>query len=116
MPDRIHEVQPSRSAAGYGPIDGIAQDCDGPVETGIRLTRPIRVVERRQCRADRMRIRIRPGKWGDYRVESVSCGGQIECDGSNEDEQQLASHGIRAHRESAATVSPRWRAAMDWMR
>src|SRR5204862_164872 len=55
VPERVHDMQPTRPATEQRPVERVAQDRDRPVESGAGLARPVRVVEGREPGAGRMR-------------------------------------------------------------
>ena len=111
VPQRVHDVEPARPPAGDRPIERVRKNRDGTVQTGARLARPIGLIERRERGADRMRGGVRHDHAAVVLDETVAGGRQVQGDRGDEDDQQLAFHGMRASRESATAESPRERAA-----
>ena len=116
VPQGVHDMQPTWPAAGHGPIDRVAQNGHRTIETRTGRARPVRIVERSERRTDRMRGRIRRDDRPVVLHEAVSGRREIQRDGGDENEQQLASHRMRASSESATAESPRERAASACVR
>src|SRR6266516_427881 len=116
VPQRIHEVEPARPAAGDRPVERVTEYRDRTVQPRATSARPIGLVERRERGADRMRGGVRYDDAAIVLHKTVAGGRQVQGDRGDEDDQQLAFHGIRASRESATAESPRARAASACVR
>ena len=116
VPQRVHNVKPARPSIGDGPIERVRKNRDGTVQAAARLARPVRLIERRERGADRMSGGVRHDDAAIVLDKTVTGGRQVDGDRGDEDDQQLAFHGIRASRESATAESPRARAASACVR
>ena len=114
MPDRVHEMKPSRRSAGERPVDLVAEDGHGAVEPRLGRSGPIGLIERTDRRSNRMGHRV----LGDDRpvvlYEPIAPGGKKDEDRRGEHQPRRRSHGrSRAHRdaqvrrESLVAWSPR---------
>ncbi len=92
VPERVHDMEPTRPATEQRPVERVAQDRDRPVESGAGLARPVGVVEGREPGADRMRSWVRDDDGTIVLHKAVTDRWEIQGHRGNEGEEQSAFH------------------------